>query len=96
MLIHIYAVHAFPDSATAQPFSSPGDEESHAPPHARLANGYAAANGHAAGAKHAGPTPHERRRARDAHEFELDSLISDEDDEERSAGEVGGKESVRL
>ena len=98
MLIHLYAVHAFPESAqresgdAVRPRRRADEEAADAAPYA---NGHA--NGHANGyAKHAQPLPErERRRMRDAQEFELDSLISDEEDEQPvKEGKHNG--SVRL
>lgn len=94
MLIHLYAVHAFPESAQREsgdamrPHRKADEEAAVATPHT---NGYA--NGYA---KHAQPLPErERRRMRDAQEFELDSLISDED-EEQPVKEGTTRGSVRL
>lgn len=95
MLIHIYAVHAFPASAlpSASNEHDDGDDDDDVEalprPHGRhrpvVVNGHA--NGKA-GPKHGASNgtamvmgDKERRSARDAHEFELDSLISDEDAE---------------
>lgn len=81
VLLHLYAVHAFP------PTSSPG--------HLEAARGYALANGDGLPAaddqgsevrtKHrtngnVNISDLERRRAKEAEEYELDALISDSED----------------
>lgn len=107
ILLHIYAVHAFPaatDKTSPPSSSSPQshrmnsihhhrgpkaahDEESFAD---EVADGKPVVNGHANGngngSINGNLSDRERRRIRDAEEFELDALISDDDE-----GDVGGK-----
>jgi len=51
-------------------------------------NGHAKLNGHMNGGMN-GSDERERRRVRDAEEFELDALISDEEDEEGGTRKQG-------
>lgn len=88
MLLHIYAVHAWPDSAKAPRFTENGESEgegssrskSHRP-QASLSrlNGL---NGHVR-------SNSEHQRIHDAEAFELQGLISDEEDEDKTAGGEG-------
>lgn len=114
ILLHVYAVHAFPVPTPATRPSS-ADDRPRRPRHSRLApdeaddiemdgevvakkamlngNGNIYMNGHGNGyAEPNGDVVGERRRVADAQEFELDALISeDEDDEARRP-----KEGLRL
>lgn len=96
ILLHIYAINAFPE--TAQAPSNPSHPRRHMATGSQESgvidaeNGYAKTNGHAKLNGHghinggmngsAGMEDRERRRVRDAEEFELDALISDEEDDE--------------
>jgi hypothetical protein len=66
MLVHLYAIHAWPAKS-----SKPIDAERQQP------NGHTT-NGHAIG----GGRPRAESQAQDAQEFELHGLISDSDDED--------------
>ncbi|KAL3488901.1 hypothetical protein BJX62DRAFT_239602 [Aspergillus germanicus] len=84
ILLHIYAVHAWPESTqppTHSRSSSIEDEDagagpSNSKPHRSRPNG-AYMNGHAR-------SPSEAQRIQDAETFELQGLISDEDDDAKS------------
>lgn len=74
ILLHIYAVHAWPESAKA-PNDDDIDAEDGAHPKPSRANGHAR-------------SPSEARHIHDAEAFELQGLISDEEEEAR-AGHQG-------
>lgn len=71
ILLHIYAVHAWPESAKARPNDDDIDTEDGAHPKPFRANGHARA-------------PSEARHIHDAEAFELQGLISDEEEEARA------------
>lgn len=89
ILLHLYAVHAFPPPAAPLPAdsgydrattgSSSGSTAVDADVEAQRLPAHGGLNGHAAGA---GVSDAERRRVKDAQEYELDALISDESDSE--------------
>jgi len=101
VLLHIYAVHAF--TITPQPSVNTSSSRRHAATGSQESGvvdmevGYAKTNGHTKlngnmnGGMNgsAGMDERERRRVRDAEEFELDALISDEEDEEGGARNQG-------
>ncbi|BCR85020.1 Ytp1 family protein [Aspergillus chevalieri] len=71
ILLHIYAVHAWPESTKAQPNDDDIDAEDGARPKPSRANGHAR-------------SPSEAQHIHDAEAFELQGLISDEEEEARA------------
>lgn len=111
ILVHIYAVHAFPESPADAPSAyAPlsnrdhvaSDSERHGNADAEAlgdygyskTNGHGKLNGHANGVNgSAGLSDRERRHVRGAEDFELDEMVSEDDDDEH----IGRKEgAVRM
>lgn len=84
VLLHIYAVHAWPDSAKASRSTENEENEGQGSSHPKAHRSQASAslsrpNGHVR-------TPSENQRIQDAEAFELQGLISDEEDEDKANG----------
>ncbi|OOF92228.1 hypothetical protein ASPCADRAFT_210640 [Aspergillus carbonarius ITEM 5010] len=84
VLLHIYAVHAWPESAQAPSHSrsSSTADAGEGPSHYRHPANGRLVNGHARSAS-------ENQHVHDAEEFELQGLISDEEDDAKPLGDDG-------